>query len=253
MTLALLVVASPAAARGSVRVAKATLEESDSGTWKLKFTLNWGSVPDRNYIPMTFSFKQTGIYERFLNDAGGKKAQTRTVPVRNATPVNVPMDVGFSDVSGKAFKITKFGMKLRRDADFEAGEYRLTVKVASGGNLGTPMTIRLRGKNKVIDRRSMVFGGEVKGPNKSNAKPPVKEKQPGDDNAEPKAAEDYGLDLSGIADDPDDVDDADGPPSEKPKQGGCGCQLPGTRGGPEGLGLLSILALAGGLLLRRRD
>jgi MYXO-CTERM domain-containing protein len=249
-TFSLSFVSSSALARGSVRVAQSTITEAD-GEWKLKFTIDYGAMPHLAHIPMVFSFKQTAIYERSMTDETGDKPVERTVPVQNATPINLPMDVGFADMSGKMFKITKFGMKLTRDADFEAGEYTLTVKLAAGGTLGQNVRLMLRGKNKAVDRRSMVF--EAKPPPKKNG---AKEAAATDDgDGKPKAAEDYTSDLSGIedisAEEAAAIQDPDAPPPVEQKQGGCGCRVAGQP--PVEGGWLLALAVGAALTLRRRS
>jgi len=237
--------AGRASARGTVRVHNPNPKEDD-GEWKLKFTINYGRMPDLPHVPMMFSFKPTAVYQRSLTDASPDKPIMTRKPIVNGTPINLPMDVGFSDMTGKMFKITKFGMTLTRDADFVAGEYTLTVRLTSGGHIGGPQHIRLKGNNKVIDRRAMVF--TAKAPEK---KPKDDKPAPGEDadSSEPHAAEDMGPDLSDIPDVPDDGSDPDAPPAVPPKQGGCGCEAVG-RGAP-GAGVW-LAALGLGLVVSRR-
>jgi MYXO-CTERM domain-containing protein len=161
------------------------------------------------------------------------------------------MDVDFADVNGTIHKITTFGVRLTRDRDFEAGEYELTVKLSEGGTLGRPQRITLKGNNKVIDRRAMVFGGEVsskKGNNTAKAQPTADDK--------PKAAEEYSPDLSDIEDISDkeasQIDDPNAPPSEDPRQGGCGCRVVGTEGAAGAGGVIVALTLLTALGARRR-
>ncbi len=247
-----LLVAMPVFARGSVRL-KTTRIKENKRAWKLKFTINYGSKPALAFVPMIFSFKRTVLYERALTDDSPKTPIERKVRLHNQTPINLPMDVSFGDTaSGNIFKITKFSIKLTRDRDFEAGEYELSVRLASGGSIGRKVRIYLTGKNKPIDRRAMVFHDDRATPKKKK-KPVADDNAMGDANTR-KAAEDMGPDLSDIPDDPVDGDgdasDAPGPPEVDPKQGGCGCQLPG-RSLPTGAAWLGLLAL-GLVMVRRR-
>lgn len=237
-------------ALGSVRTDKRAYEESD-GVWKVKFTIDYGRKPDLPHVPMTFSFKQVMIYKRVLTDEGGDTPQMRKERVDNATPINVPMDVGFSDASGKMYKVTKFKIKLRRQNDFEAGEYELKVKTSSGKPVGRPLRIVLNGKNKAIDYRSINFAAPK--PKPKAAEEPEAPTDAGTSN-DGGAVEDMGPDLSGIPDVPEDeLPDVDAPPPVEPKQGGCGCHVVGDQGGLPGApaGALGLL-LGSAFLLRRR-
>jgi MYXO-CTERM domain-containing protein len=249
VALVLLAIAPPAAARGSVKLDKTAVEE-DEGRWKLKLTIDYGGVPDLAVVSMIMSFQQVVYYEQSLTDASGDRPVERQVPVNNATPINLPIDVDFADISGKVFKITKFDIKLTRDRDFEAGEYELTVKLANGGNLGNKIRIKLLGKNKAVDRRAMVFDGGSPNKGKTN-EAPKPASDPGD--GKPKAAEDYGPDLSDIPDSTAEATSEDGgsidePGKVPPKQGGCGCNLaPALPAYGWGAGSLALL-----FMLRRR-
>ncbi len=212
--------AQNAAAAGSVKLASAAVDEED-GTWLLKFTIDYGKVPHVPHVSMVFSFKQTAVYKRVLTDETGDKPVERTERVTGAEPNNVPVDVGFSNAKGEMFPVTKFKIKLRRQNDFEAGEYELTVKEADGRQIGGKVKVVLRGKNKVINYKAMNF----------EAPPPKpKPEQPKDDGQEdkgPMAAEDMGPDLSDIPDDTGENTGDDDPGKVPPKQGGCGCEVPG--------------------------
>jgi len=250
VALAALMMTTLAHGRGSVRVAKSTVNEDD-GTWRLKLTMNYGSMPHLAHVPMILSFKQTTLYERYLDDSTGDTPATRRVPVRNATSIDLPMDVGFADMSGKMFKITKFKFKLTREVGFEAGEYTMKVRLASGGALGRPVRLKLNGNNKAINRKSLAFGSPP-AKKKSKSSEPAASEMP--EPSGPMAAEDVGLDLSDIPDISDEEEarlTAEAPPSEKPKQGGCGCGVVGEPG-PGQLGLWVLSAMMLGLVLLRR-
>lgn len=239
-----------ALALGSVRTDKGAYEEDD-GVWKVRFTIDYGRKPDLPHVPMTFSFKQVMIYKRVLTDEGGDTPQTRKERVPNATPINVPMDVGFADASGKMFKVTKFKIKLRRSNDFEAGEYELKVKTSDGKPVGRPLRIVLNGKNKAIDYRAIKFNAPKPKP-KAAAEPEAP--SDGGTSNDGGAVEDMGPDLSDIPDVPDDeLPDVNQPPPVEPKQGGCGCHVVGRDTDlPGAPGLVLGLMLGAALLTRRR-
>lgn len=242
-------VARPAMA-GGVKAEKSTLEENlEAHNWKLKLVINYGSTPDRDVIPMSFSFKQTATYERSLTDESPNKPVSRTVPMVNQVPNISEQEVAFSDpATGKRFSSTKFPITLRRKDDFEAGEYELTIK-AGGRTVGT-VKLQLKGENKAIDRRSLSFGaGGVTGSGKKKddaaSKADAPEKASG-------AAEEQGPDLSDIPSVPaEDAAVASEVPAVPPRQGGCGCRVSGES--PSGkVGLLSVLGLALAFSRRRR-
>ena len=81
LALGMLLVTSVAAARGTVRLRSTSIDESN-GTWKLKFTIDYGGRPPSAYIPMIFSFKPTMLYERSLTDQSPKTPVERRVPLR---------------------------------------------------------------------------------------------------------------------------------------------------------------------------
>ncbi len=250
--MAAMLCVAPAAAKGSVKVASTTVKESD-GTWHLNLTIDYGAMPHLAHVPMVLSFTQTALFERYVDDSTGDKPATRVIPINNGVPIDLPMDVGFADMSGKMFKVTKFKFKLTRDAGFEAGEYTMKVRESAGGAIGTPVRLKLEGDNKVVNRKSMDFAAPAPKPKPSNEAATAQPEPAG-----PTAAEDAGPDLSDIPDisdaEADRLSEADGPPSEKPKQGGCGCEVVGAGDGSPALPL-SVLAFAAmllGLVLMRR-
>ena len=225
VALAATLIATTAFARGSVRLNSSKINEND-GHWNLKVTLDYGGVPHIGHIPMVFSFTQKTLYERYVDDTTGDTPAVRRIPVNNATPIDLPMDVGFADMSGKVFKITKFDVRLTREHDFEAGEYTLKVRLADGGAIGQPINIVLDGNNKVINRKSIAFDAPDPKPKKTEA-------PKSDSPEEPRsgAAEDFGPDMEDIPDISDEEAKEmsnDGPPEVDPKQGGCGCAVVGA-------------------------
>ena len=243
------VLAPRAAHAATVKADKTTLTEAD-GRWRLKLTIDLGSVPDIAYVPMIFDFEPVTYYERALTDESPEKPILNKKPLQNMKHINESMEVGFSDGTGKAFKLTKFDFAIRRDRGFEAGEYKLIVKFSdSGKQLGQPIRVILEGDNPIVDRRAISFVGE-----KSDKKGAPKSKhadKPGEtaqnDGGEP-------TDSGPVSDGSPDPS-ADPPPAVEPKQGGCGCEVPGGRTDreTEWLGMFGVAAL--GLVatrLRRR-
>lgn len=233
----------PALAAGTVTIANLSPQEDD-GRWKLQMTINYGSVPHLNHIPMLFIFTPTVLYERTLTDQSPERPIINKIPLQNQQAINESMDVGFADASGKTFAITKFSFVLRRDRGFEAGEYKLEIKRAGDMvRVGNVMTLKLLGDNPVVDRRAIVFAGEKK--KEKKAEPPDTAKtsaEAGDKTEEPAAASDA------PAEDPaastDGTESGAEPPPVAPKQGGCGCRV-----GPESASPFGILALAIGAVL----
>lgn len=223
-----------ALAAGSVKLENQP-EEVD-GAWKLKFTIDYGSLPHLEHIPMIFSFEQTVSIERALTDQSPKNPVERRIPLQNQTPNNIEQDVGFSD-GQKKFKITKYDFKIRRDKGFEAGDYKLTLKTTDGKQVGQTITVTLKGENPVIDRRAISFAGEP-GKKKDPPKPEEKKDEPApkpEDAPPPDASKDGG---------------GQGQPEPvKPKQGGCGCSVPE----PSSHGALIVGLGAAAVLLRRRS
>jgi hypothetical protein len=225
----------------SVKAEKTTLTEAD-GRWRLKLSIDYGSVPDIAFVPMIFDFEPVTYYERALTDESPEKPVLNKKPLQNMKHINESMEVGFSDGTGKAFKVTKFDFAIRRDRGFEAGEYKLIVKMSdSGKQIGQPIRLVLEGDNPVVDRRAISFVGE---------------KADGDKKGKPKskhADSDVAKSDAGSSDpapasdgEPAPADGAEAPPPVEPKQGGCGCEVPGRTTGPAN-GALGLLAAVAGL------
>jgi len=216
-----------AEAAASARADNATLTEAD-GRWKLKLTIDYGGTPDIQFVPMLFIFEPTMLYERSLTDESPEKPVVTKKPLQSMPTINESMDVGFSDGTGKVFKVTKFDFVIRRDRGFEAGEYKLTIKFAdSGKTLGQPIRVVLNGDNVVVDRRSISFVGDKSGGGKK--KPPPAPTGDGETTSS-------GDTSSGASDTPSDTSSASGgdAPADgdagtvPPKQGGCGCKTVGV-------------------------
>jgi len=233
-------VSRAANATGSVSLSTREPVEA-SGKWKLVMTIDYGGVPHLPHIPMLVVFTPTVHYDLSLTDKSPEKPVLIKQPLQNQQPINEGLDVGFSDASGKIFKITKFDFVIRRDHGFEAGEYDLKIKREDDGvQLGQTLKLTLKGDNPVIDRRAITFAGEKK-PKKDDAKK--------DDAKKDDAPKENETPLENAEPKPDDM--APAPPPVAPKQGGCGCVVAGdaTNGGATALAALALGAM---VTLRRR-
>jgi hypothetical protein len=235
----------PALAAGTVTFANREPVEND-GKWKLNMTIDYGGIPHLPHIPMIFSFTPTTLYERALTDKTGDKPILNKIPLQNQQAINESIDVGFSDASGKIFKITKLDFSIRRDRGFEAGEYDLAIKRSDDGvQMGQKIKLILKGENAIVDRRAITFAGEKK--------PAKGEKKDGDsgekkDSDPPPAASAEETPLEGAVP----REDPAGPPPVEPKQGGCGCRVGSASGPAEGAGVALLLGLGAGVWARRR-
>ena len=241
---ALLALLAPglASALGTAKLVGTDLTEVE-GRWKLNMTIDYGSIPQLPHIPMIFSFTPTVLYERALLDKTGDKPQINKIQLKNQQGIHESIDVGFSDASGKVFKVTKFDFVIRRDHGFEAGEYDLKIKREDDGvQMGQTIKLILKGDNPIVDRRAITFAGEKKS-KKVDADKPAEKK----DDAPKEAPKDDGAPKENPQDEP--KGDA-APPPVPPKQGGCGCR---TAGAPESAGApLAALALGIAVMARRR-
>lgn len=238
----------PAAAQaiGNVILKTPAPEEQDK-SWTLVFDINWGKPPDMPHVAMTFSFQHVTQYEWSLTDQSPERPVFSRKPLSNQPEINLPQDVGFADASGKVWPMTKnFKLTVRRDADFECGEYQLTIHADSSGQVvGRPMRITLKGQNEPVDRRAI----NIQAP-----KPPEKKDKP----AETDKGKEGESDLpTGDGDpmpsgDPEYLQEAEGPPAEKPKQGGCGCRVAPVHEPRAALGWLAAAGGLGGVAWRRR-
>jgi MYXO-CTERM domain-containing protein len=226
----------PALAGVSVRLTSRELVEVD-GRWKLAFTIDYGSVPQLPHIPMIFNFEPTVLYERALTDKSPDKPIINRIPLSNQQGLNESLDVGFSDASGKIFKITKFDFVIRRDRGFESGEYDLKIKREDDGQqMGQTIKVILKGDNPIVDRRAMVFAGEKK--SKKAADPDKTDGDKTDDKKDAPAAPKE----DAKSEDGEEKKSGDDVPKVPPKQGGCGCRVVGEEA-PAG-GPLAVLGLA---------
>jgi MYXO-CTERM domain-containing protein len=233
-------VSRDANATGSVSLSTREPVEVD-GKWKLVMTIDFGSVPHLPHIPMLVVFTPTVHYDLSLTDKSPEKPVLIKQPLQNQQPINEGLDVGFSDASGKIFKITKFDFVIRRDHGFEAGEYDIKIKREDDGvQLGQTLKLVLKGDNPVIDRRAITFAGEKKS-KKDDAKK--------DDAKKDDAPKENETPLENAEPRPDEM--APAPPPVEPKQGGCGCVVAGDAANG-GATALAALALGAIVTLRRR-
>ena len=231
-------------ATGSVTLSTREPVEVD-GKWKLVMTIDYGSVPHLPHIPMLVVFTPTVHWDLSLTDKSPEKPVLLKIPLQNQQPINEGLDVGFSDASGKIFKITKFDFVIRRDHGFEAGEYDLKIKREDDGvQIGQAMKLTLKGDNVVVDRRAMTFAGEKKG--KKGEKKDDGEKKDADKDA-PKENE---TPLENAEPNPN--NEAPAPPPVEPKQGGCGCVVAGDQAAPGSAAALAALAIGAVITLRRK-
>jgi MYXO-CTERM domain-containing protein len=232
---------------GTVTLVTKEPEEANE-KWKLNFTINYGSTPDIAYIPMVFSFTPTMLYERSLTDQSPEKPVIIRKPLQGQVPINLSMDVGFSDASGKKFSTTKFDFVIRRDKGFEAGEYDLKItRAEDGAQVGQVIKIKLKGDNPIVDRRAMVFSGGEKKKKTDDDK-----KKEGDDAA---GSEEKKTDDGAAASDATATGEGtptEAPPAEAPKQGGCGCRVAGEPSSSAPGAALASLLLGAILAVRRR-
>jgi MYXO-CTERM domain-containing protein len=246
---ALLALPRPALALGTVTLTSREPTEVD-GRWKLNMTIAYGSIPPIPHIPVIFSFQATSLYERQLNDKSPEKPVVVRLPLVNQQAINESMDIGFSDASGKVFKVTKFDFVIKRDHGFEAGEYDLKIKREDdGAQIGQTLRLVLHGDNPVVDRRAIVFSGEGKTRKVKDDRPDA-DKGGGDDAKKDAPAEAKSDDTKG--DDAKKEDgDAAAPPAVPPKQGGCGCVAAGDEV-PGAAGAMALAALGAVVMVRRR-
>lgn len=241
---------STAFAAGQLKIKNATIDEQ-SGAWRVIVSLiQLPKAPQLKRVPMRFIFTQTILYERSRVDGKSEPVLTR-INVSNASPKQETLDVDFSDTSGKTFNQTRYDFGITRDSGYVAGEYKLTVRTSDGQEIGSPVTLILRGDNEITDRRTMAF----------STKDPKIKKVEGVDAGAPKPANDTpaadvqgDVAASGTAA-PFLDDDAKKETEEeniKVRKGACGCETVGTNTGSLGWPLVATLGLFGTALFAAR-
>ncbi len=238
--LVALLLPRPAFAAGTVTLKSREVTEVD-GRWKLDMSIDFGSIPQVPHIPVIFNFQPVVLYELALTDKSPNKPVLNRMPLSQQPPINEGMDVGFSDATGKIFKVTKFDFVIRRDHGFEAGEYDLKIKREDDGvQMGQTIHLILKGDNPIVDRRAIVFAGDKPKSKKVDADKPADDKKDDPAPAEEKKADDA------------DAKPAEDLPKVPPKQGGCGCEVAGEAGSRGGALAGLAIAVAVGARRRRR-
>lgn len=156
--------ASPAAAAGRVVWTKTTISEKggdgqgEKGWWRLELEIHLPRAPSVAWYSMRFEFEPVAYYERALLD-GKEGPQDIVQTLHGQQSLIETQDVGFQDPgTGQTQARTKFTFKVTRGHGYEAGEYKVTIRDGqTGGIVGSPAVLKLKGENKVVDRRSMVF------------------------------------------------------------------------------------------------
>jgi hypothetical protein len=159
--LALVLVTTFAQAMGSFRLKSAEMTEV-SGAWHIFVNIDLPNPPSLPHVPVKFMFTKTVVYERDLVD-NQKDPVINRMPVVNQMPQIESLDVDFADGTGKIFKGTRFDFGITRARGFEAGEYKLQLRMSDGTDIGTPVNLTLKGDNPVVDRRSIAFNASDKG------------------------------------------------------------------------------------------
>ncbi len=236
----LLTVSSAAFAFGNFRFKQTRVEEQDE-KWKLDMDVDYGSTPHIGHIPFDFVFELKTYYEYSIEDRD-KEPLIRPKPQREQQPQRLPLDIDFSDASGKVWQKTRFSVSIRRKDNFEAGEYRLTIRRSSdGAQLGQPITMVFNGRNQLIDRRTMVIP-EGGGHRKSAADGGTQDAGEASNTGETEATKEDT--AAGAMADQDAGAQVDTPPAieKRPGAHGCGCEVPAAR---TSLSAASMALLAG--------
>lgn len=198
-------------------------ERTDNSSWRLDLEMHLPSAPDVPHVPMKFEFTPIAFYERSLAD-GQDTPQERTVPLTGQQTIIESVDVGFLDSgTGVTQNRTRFSLKLTRAHGFEAGEYKTVIRdTRNGQQIGATQTLKLKGQNEVIDRRSMVFQPSDRKKKKADDKKPETETETTDSAppAEPEAAPATSQPEASPA--TEDADSGNAPPAVQERPGG-GC------------------------------
>lgn len=240
-----------ASAVGSVQWKNTRPKEVGTGSWHLEVTISLPKAPDVAHVPVKFEFQQTMYYERNLVD-GKEGPQLRKVPITNKQAQIESVTIGFLDPGkGTIQKRTRFTFKITRGHGYEAGEYTVTLRHGSTGQvIGRATKLVLEGENPVVDRRSISFVDQADKKKKEQMKGVdkdgnIKDDEDGDktktgdpdqddmDVADPGVGKKnwdpvYGAPVDEDA--PPLKSESDGPQPIKEKPGGCGCSVPARSG-----------------------
>lgn len=207
----------PAHAAGTVKWKSTTIEErTKNESWNLEMEIHLARTPDIAHQAMKFEFTQISEYERSLVD-GREDPQERTVPLTNQEALIESVTVGFMDPgSGQVQKRTRFSFKVTRAHGYKAGQWKVKIKSTdTGQQVGSEVTLTLKGENPVVDRRSISFEGKPKAKKeekKEAEESPSEDPSPSADSAADEEGEDFGAGQ----------DEGQTPPSVDERPGG-GC------------------------------
>jgi MYXO-CTERM domain-containing protein len=220
--LVLFLVTSLAQAMGSFRLKSTELTEV-SGAWHVFVSIDLPSAPALPHVPVKFMFTKTVVYER----------------------------ADFADGTGKIFKGTRFDFGITRQRGFEAGEYKLQLRMSDGTDIGTPVTLILKGDNPVVDRRSIAFNANDKGIKKVDTGLDAGAKVAQNDTS----AAPTSTDVAAVGSAPPFIDPSAFNKTDeetvKTRPSGCGCSVPGLGNATNLVGVaLPLLGLS--LLVARR-
>jgi len=217
-TLVAMTWSSPALAAGRVVWKSTTIQEKggdgegQKGWWRLDLEVHLPRAPDVAWYSVRFEFEPVAYYERALLD-GKEGPQDVVQSLHGQQSLIETQDVGFQDPgTGTIQARTKFTFKVTRGHGYEAGEYKVTLRDGQSGNIiGTAATLKFKGENKVVDRRSMVF--------QANDTKKKKEKK-----AEPVAEPEEGAEQDAPSAPVDEPSEGNAPPPVEERPGG-GCHV----------------------------
>lgn len=241
---------SNAWAAGTIKLKSNEVSEV-SGAWHLYVKIELPKAPSIPHVPMHFVFTKTMVFERALIDGHSEPVMNRTA-LSNQAPSTESLDVDFANAQGKIYKGTNFDFDLTRTRGYEAGEYKLQIRTADGVDVGSAVTVTLKGDNPVVDRRSITFEAGKKPIQKVDNGVDAGAKN-GPDESQFAAPTSGDVTPAGSAAPFIPQDAFNETPEEQGKDHpkGCGCSLPGTRT-EGGLAFFASLGFVGLVLARRR-
>ncbi len=162
MAVSFVLVAAQAHAATAFSIEKKDISES-GGTWSLGMRIGLAKAPQTPRVPMSLYISKTQEFRRLLED-GHNDPVTRATDIRPAKTSIETVDVDFAGAKGDLFKDTNFSYRLSRSAGYVAGIYTVQLKTPEGTNVGSAVTITLRGDNPVEDVRTMNFAAKKEDP-----------------------------------------------------------------------------------------
>lgn len=219
MGWALLCTPQDALAAGRVVWKSTTIQERmKTESWRLEMEIHLPRAPAVGSKAITFEMTQTAQYERSLQD-GRDDIVESTFPLSNQQSKIESQLVGFLDPgTGIIQSRTRFSFKVTRAHGYKAGEWKVKLKDGdTGAQIGAVTTLKLKGENEVVDRRSMDFS-RVPDDRKKKEAEPAEESSSSDE--EPSYDE-------ASYDEPDSAAEGQVPPSIEEKPGG-GCHHSNT-------------------------